>query len=59
MAIGECHLRSDTRVVDPCRLGHLNDQVDATIGCEHYCYDCHLREQARTEWREEIFTHAN
>ncbi len=46
-------------VLEPCTLPEMHYQVDPNVGCEHYCYYCYVLDQAETDWRKEVLTHAD
>ena len=44
-------------ILTPCRLERFAYQIDAYVGCAHYCHYCYVLNQAETDWREEIMVH--
>jgi DNA repair photolyase len=54
MKISICTKR---QILSPCGLKDFDYQVDAYVGCEHYCHYCYVLAQAETDWSKEILIH--
>jgi DNA repair photolyase len=50
-------IASNRPILSPCLLENFNYQVEAYVGCEHYCYYCYVLDQAETDWSKEILIH--
>ncbi len=53
----EVNICSHRPILTPCRLENYDYQIDAYVGCAHYCHYCYVLNQAETDWREEILIH--